>query len=132
MSSFKIAGRGSSPLVRLFQTKMREVKENPQNYTFMPGAGHILVGPIAAEKGKPLFGTFNKAMCDAPPNSPDESWHMLMPPNGARPMSFQWLVTPRQWFRLDATGRALRSGWTPAYLSSWGWRHIGRATNLHG
>jgi hypothetical protein len=128
----KIAGRGPSPLVRLFHTKIQEVKKNPQNYTFLPGAGHILVGPLKAEKGRPLFGSFNHGMCDAPPGATDESYHVLLPPNGGKPIAFQWLLAPRQWFRLDASGRALRSGWTPAYLSSWGWRYAGRGTNLHG
>jgi hypothetical protein len=132
MRPMKIAGRGRSPLLSLLSLSVREVKKDPQNYTFMPGAGHVLVGPITAEKGKPLFGAFNKGMCDAPPGATDESYHVLLPPNGAKPVAFQWLSAPRQWFRLDSTGRARRSGWTPAYLSSWGWRYAGRGTNIHG
>jgi hypothetical protein len=128
----RIAGRGRSPLLNLFSLKVREVKQNPFHYTFIPGAGHILVGPIAAENGKPLFGSYPNGMCDAPPGAADESWHLLLPPNGSKPKAFQWLAAPRQWFRLDSTGRALRSGWTPAYLSSWGWRYAGRGSNLHG
>jgi hypothetical protein len=104
-----------------FSVTLSEVKKNPQNYTFLPGAGHLLVGPITT------FGGHPRNLADAPLGAADESYHLLLPPNGAAPMAFQWLAAPRQWFRLDSAGRALRTGWTPVYLSSWGWRYAGQA-----
>jgi hypothetical protein len=108
-------------------------KQRPSEHLFVPGSGYVAVGPLKPlAHQKSLLGSLPTNLCDAPPGVRDQSWHALQPPSGAKPITFQWLVGPREWFRLEKKGMSRRLGFSPAYLSSHGWKYLGPAKNRHG
>jgi hypothetical protein len=108
-------------------------RRKPSEHIFVPGAGYVSVGPIKPRlPQKSVWGTFPRDLCDPPPGVKNQSWHAFKPPHGAQPITFQWLSEPREWFRLNTSGNAHRLGFSPAYLSSHGWRYLGAARGRHG
>jgi hypothetical protein len=109
-------------------------KQRPSEHVFVPGVGYVAAGPLKPLKHQTtIWGSSPKDLCDPPPGVRDQSWHALKPSNaGAAPVTFQWLVNAREWFRLETQGKSRRLGFSPAYLSSHGWRYLGPARNRHG
>ena len=108
-------------------------RARPSEHLFTGGRGYEFVGPLQPLKHQTtIWGASPKNLCDAPPGVRDQSWHVLQPPNNAKPLAFQWLVNPREWFRLETKGISRRLGFSPAYLSSHGWKYLGPAKNRHG
>lgn len=107
-------------------------KSKPSEHVFVPGAGYVSVGALKPLKHQTsIWGTASKDLCDPPPGVRDQSWHALKSPAGPT-VTFQWLIGPREWFRLETQGKSRRLGFSPAYLSSHGWRYLGPARNRHG
>jgi hypothetical protein len=115
----------------MLRARLSEVKKDPSLFRFVPSAGHVLVGPFVPTKDKPVVnGRHPLNLCYPPVGAKNNSWHLLKPPGGFAPISFQWLASAKQWFRLDA--KAFRTGFHSEYLSSHGWTYLGRAKDIHG
>jgi len=116
----------------LLRMPLSEVKKNPHNFQYFRGQGYIHVGPIVPTKERPrIMGHDPVHRCYPPIGSKDLSYHFLKSPDGSTALIFQWLQGPRQWFRLDTTGHALRMGWPCEYLSSHSWTYAGPADGPH-
>jgi hypothetical protein len=108
-------------------------KQRPSHHVFSPGAGYLYLGELKPWPGhKTIYGTSPKDLCGPPPGTRDQSWHLLQAPQGSHPIAFQWLSEPKEWFRLETKHTARRLGFSPAYLSSHGWKYLGTAKGRHG
>lgn len=108
-------------------------KGKPSHHVFVSGTGYVAVGELKPLKHQTtIWGSAPRDLCDCPPGMRDHSWHALQPPGNAKPITFQWLTGPKEWFRLETQGKSRRLGFSPAYLSSHGWKYLGPAKNRHG
>ncbi len=101
-----------------------EAMRNPKAHTFKPKIGYL-------KPGEPTrLGPARKDACAPPVGTPNNSWHTLQPPGGAPLIAFQWKLQANCWYRLDT--KSNRLGYSPQYLSSYGWSYSGKADGQHG
>lgn len=97
------------------ETAMRD----PASHVFHYGRGYLHVGHPAM----PAKPAAHATVAEPPAPAADDTWHMLMPPQGGKGVALRWMSARKTWLPVIGTGN--RVGFTSEYLAAHGWKYVG-------